>query len=199
MWDRKYDRADYVYGTAPSRFLLEQAQWLTPGLRALSLADGEGRNSVFLAQQGLDVTAVDSSGVALAKARRLAGARSVPVTFIHADLREWDWQPESYDLVVAIFIQFAEPALRDRIFKGMRRTLKPGGVLLLHGYTPRQLDFGTGGPSDAALLYTVEMLAEAFDGMAIERLEAYEAEIDEGIGHSGRSALIDLVARKPVG
>lgn len=196
MWDQRYDGDEYVYGTKPSQFLLAQSKWLQPGHKALAVADGEGRNSVFLAEKGLSVTAVDSSKVGLAKARKLAESRSVEVDFRHADLRDWEWQAESYDLVAAIFIQFADPAFRKQIFDGMRRALKPAGTLLLHGYTPRQLEFGTGGPPDAGLLYTRDMLAEAFSGMKIVRLEEYEAEIDEGAGHSGRSALIDLVAQK---
>lgn len=197
MWDQRFDRDDYLYGTEPSQFLVAQTDLLRPGLRALAVADGEGRNAVYLAERGLAVTAMDSSRVALAKARTLATARAVEVDFQHADLQHWHWAPEAYDLVAAIFIQFAEPALRSAIFAGMQETLAPGGLLLLHGFTPAQLAYGTGGPPCAELLYTPELLWDAFAELEILRLEAYELELQEGTGHAGPAALIDLVARKP--
>lgn len=197
MWDERYGGADYLFGTEPNRFLTEQSERLQPGASALAVADGEGRNSVYMARQGLRVTAMDSSRVGLAKARRLAERRGVDVNFVEADLADWKWTPGAYDLVVAIFIQFAEPAFRAELFDGMQRTLKPGGILLLHGYTPRQIEYGTGGPPQVEHLYTPEMLAEAFSGMEILTLRDYEARLAEGSGHAGRSALIDLVARKP--
>ncbi|WP_417770620.1 SAM-dependent methyltransferase, partial [Stappia sp.] len=156
-----------------------------------------GRNSVFLAERGLDVVAMDSSDVGLDKARRLARDRGVTVDFRLADLDEWDWREAAFDVVAAIFIQFAGPAFRAQIFDGIERTLKPGGVLLLHGYTPEQLNHGTGGPPHAENMYTREMLADRFADWQIERLEAYEEELREGSHHSGRSALIDLVAHRP--
>ncbi len=197
MWDERFDRPEYVYGTAPSRFLLEQRAHLTPGSRALAIADGEGRNSVYLAEQGLDVVAMDSSRKGLEKARALADARGVTVDFRHGDLADWDWDAAPYDLVVGIFFQFADAALRARIFDGMQRATRPGGLILVHGYTPDQVALGTGGPGRADLMYTPDMLREAFAGCEILRLESYTADLDEGPGHKGTSALIDLVARRP--
>ncbi|MGG7644513.1 SAM-dependent methyltransferase [Rhodovulum sp. YNF3179] len=197
MWNDRYDRPDYLFGTAPAVFLTEQAEWLRPGLRALAVADGEGRNSVYMAGQGLDVVAFDAAEVGLDKARRLAAARGVTVDFRLSDIESWDWDAAPYDLVVAIFIQFADPALRARIFEGMTRALAPGGVLLLHGYRPEQVDYGTGGPPLRENMYTEEMLRVAFADLEILRLESYDREVQEGEGHSGMSALIDLVARKP--
>lgn len=197
MWNDRYDRPDYLFGTAPAVFLTEQAEWLRPGLRALAVADGEGRNSVYMAGQGLDVVAFDAAEVGLDKARRLAAARGVTVDFRLSDIESWDWDAAPYDLVVAIFIQFADPALRARIFEGMTRALAPGGVLLLHGYRPEQVDYGTGGPPLRENMYTEEMLRAAFADLEILRLESYDREVQEGEGHSGMSALIDLVARKP--
>ena len=115
-----------------------------------------------------------------------------------ADLKTWDWVDSSYDLVVAIFIQFADPSFRAEIFEGMKKTVKPGGTILLHGYTPKQIEYGTGGPGIVENLYTEEMLRNAFSDFEIEELTSYDKSIDEGAGHSGMSALIDLVARKPV-
>lgn len=198
MWDQRFDRDDYFYGTEPSQFLVAQAGRLQPGLRALAVAEGEGRNAVYLAERGLKVTAIDSSRVGLAKAQRLAAERAVHVDVQHADLGQWRWHPEAYDLVVAIFIQFAAPALRATIFAGMQQTLAPGGLLLLHGFTPAQLAYGSGGPPCAEQLYTPELLRDAFAGMEILRLEAYELDLKEGSGHVGQAALIDLVAHKPL-
>jgi cyclopropane fatty-acyl-phospholipid synthase-like methyltransferase len=198
MWDQRFDRDDYLYGTEPSQFLVAQSDRLPPGGRALVVAEGEGRNAVYLAERGLRVTAVDSSQVALAKAQRLAAERAVEVDFHAADLAHWQWEPEAYDLVAAIFIQFADPGLRSAIFAGMQQTLAPGGLLLLHGFTPAQIAYDSGGPPCAELLYTHELLRDAFAGMEILRLQDYELELQEGSGHAGRAALIDLVARKPL-
>ena len=127
-----------------------------------------------------------------------AGAEdAAAVRALVADLLAWDWPEGAYDLVVAMFIQFANPAERERIFAGMVQALKPGGRLLLHGYTPKQLEYRTGGPGAVDNLYTPEMLRQAFAGLEIEALREYEAELNEGLAHRGRSALIDLVARKP--
>lgn len=196
MWNERYDREEYVFGTEPNAFLKSCASILRPGQKALAVADGEGRNGVWLAGQGLDVTGFDASAVGLDKARRLAARRGVEVDYRLASVEDWAWQPDAFDVVAAIFIQFAEPPLRKLIFQGMIRTLKPGGLLLLQGYTPRQLDYGTGGPRAVENLYTRPILEDAFASLAIERLEEHDSEIDEGPGHSGMSALIDLVARK---
>lgn len=197
MWDERYATQDYVFGTEPSGFLVRHSGLLTPGAKALAVADGEGRNSVFMAEKGLHVTAMDSSEKGLDKARRLAVERKVAVDFRLADLKTWTWEPEAYDAVAAIFIQFAAPDFREEIFDGIERTLKPGGLLLLHGYTPRQLAYGTGGPSAVENLYEPDMLAKRFGSWEFLRLEEYTAELDEGAGHSGTSALVDLIARKP--
>ncbi len=196
MWDERYAKPGFLFGTEPARFLKEQEAYLTPGARALAVADGEGRNSVFMAQHELDVTAFDGSPVAVAKARQLAEERQVAVNFNVADIDHWDWKPEAYDLVAAIFIQFSPPKEREAVFAGLKQTLNPGGTLLLHGYRPEQLAYGTGGPPFAANMYTEALLREAFGDMEILRLEGYDREVQEGSGHSGMSALIDLVARK---
>jgi cyclopropane fatty-acyl-phospholipid synthase-like methyltransferase len=196
MWDDRYASADYLFGTKPAAFLVSHAALLRPGQRALAIADGEGRNSIFLAEQGLSVTALDSSSVGVAKAQRLAAERQVSVDFRVADVFSWEWTPDTYDLVVAVFIQFLNPDERSQVFDGMQRTLRIGGRVLLHGYRPEQLDYGTGGPPFPEFMYTEVLLRTAFQEMSIEQLDTYDAELDEGAGHVGRSALIDLVARK---
>ena len=127
----------------------------------------------------------------------MAASASTERTFQFANLKTWDWAETAYDVVAAFFIQFAAPAFRTAIFEGMKKTVKPGGLILLHGYTPKQIDYGTGGPPVAELLYTEDLLRDAFGDFEIETLTAYARKIDEGAGHSGMSALIDLIARKP--
>lgn len=197
MWNERYDRPDYLFGTEPAAFLRRYADYLKPGLSGLAVADGEGRNSVFMAERGVDTLAMDASPVALAKARSLAEARGVTLRHVEADVTAWDWTPVTHDLVVAVFIQFLAPTERAAVFAGMAETLKPGGVLLLHGYRPEQIAYGTGGPKQAENLYTDVLLRDAFAGLETEVLESYDCEIREGEGHSGMSALIDFVARKP--
>lgn len=197
MWDKRYSQPGFVFGTQPAAFLLKHRDHLPKSGTCLCVADGEGRNSVWLAGQGLTVTANDSSPVGLEKARGLARDANVDVDFRVADLAAWDWAPDTWDVVAAIFIQFADPAFRNQIFAGMKQTLKPGGVLLLHGYRPEQIAYGTGGPRAVENLYTKAMLRDAFGDWQIDVLDAYDAEVDEGAGHSGMSALIDLVATKP--
>ena len=196
-WNERYAGEDFLFGTAPNAFLRAEQRRLPARGSALALADGEGRNGVWLAEQGLDVLAVDASDVGLAKSRRLATERGVTLAWEQADLARWDFGRERFDVIAAIFIQFADPVLRARIFDGMKAALKPGGVLLLEGYRPEQLEYRTGGPSELANLYTESMLREAFGDLHIEYLASYDAELDEGAGHRGMSALIDLVARKP--
>jgi len=196
-WDERYAGEAFLFGTAPNAFLASQRHRLPAAGTALAVADGEGRNGVWLAEQGLDVLAVDASTAGLAKSRKLAQSRGVTLHHELADLAQWDFGTERFDVIAAIFIQFADPALRARIFEGMCRALKPGGVLLLEGYRPEQLGYGTGGPSEVANLYTEALLREAFMTLRIEHLACYDAEIHEGSGHDGMSALIDLVARKP--
>jgi len=160
------------------------------------VADGEGRNSVWLAQQRLVVDAFDVADRAVQKAQALARQAGVQVNHTVADCDGFAWPEAAYDAVAAIFVQFADPALRTRLFQRMVASLKPGGLLILQGYTPRQLDYRTGGPPILSHLYTADLLRTAFAGLTIITLSEYEADVQEGTGHSGRSALIGLVARR---
>jgi cyclopropane fatty-acyl-phospholipid synthase-like methyltransferase len=196
FWQDRFSSEDYRFGTAPNAFLKAHAHLLNKGQSALAIADGEGRNGVFLAEQGLDVLSVDFSPNAQAKARKLAAARGVLLRVEQVDLINWNWPPESFDVVAAIFFQFAGPADRAKIFAGIKKTLKPGGLLLLEGYGPKQLDYKTGGPSQLDNLYTGALLREAFGDFASVDVREYDAEIYEGSGHGGMSALVDLVGRK---
>jgi SAM-dependent methyltransferase len=195
-WNSRFAETGYVFGREPNAFLAAQKHRLHAGQSALAVADGEGRNGVWLALQGLDVLSVDFSPVGLAKARGLAAEHGVALRTAQVDLADWDWDVPPADVIAAIFIQFADPDMRTRIFAHMKATLKPGGIILLTGYRPEQLQYGTGGPSQRENLYTETMLREAFADLTIEHLAAYDAEINEGAGHHGMSALIDMVARK---
>ena len=197
MWNDRYKAPGYLFGTDPAAFLRREEGRLVTGQTALCVADGEGRNSVFLAERGLRVTAMDTSEVAVDKARALADSKGVKVDFHVADIAAWDWDARRYDVVVGIFFQFAGPALRDEIFAGIVRALAPNGLLLLHGYTPAQLDHNTGGPRILENLYTSDLLADRFKDLDVLHLAEYEAELAEGSRHVGWSALIDLVAQKP--
>jgi SAM-dependent methyltransferase len=197
-WNRRFAGDDYVFGTEPNEWLRAHADVWQPGQRVLCVADGEGRNSVWLAQRGLVVDAFDIADLGVAKARRLAASKGVEVNVEVADCDGYAWRSEAWDGIAAIFVQFADPALRARLFAHLVDSLKPGGTLLLQGYTPKQLDYRTGGPPVLEHLYTEPMLREAFDTLEIVELRDYEAEVAEGSGHRGWSALIGLVARKPV-
>lgn len=195
-WEERFSAGGYLFGTQPNAFLKAQADRLRPGMCALSVADGDGRNGVWLAQQGLHVHAVDFSPTALRKARELAKRRGVAIETECADLLHWTWPEAAYDVVVAIFIQFAPPDARTRMFEGMKRALRPGGVLMIEGYRPKQLEYGTGGPRQLDQLYTRELLEQAFGEFAELAIEEYDTELNEGERHTGMSALIDLVGRK---
>ena len=195
-WQQRFAAPGFLFGTEPNAFLKAHAHLLRKGDTALAVADGEGRNGVFLAEHGLDVLSIDFSPLAQEKARALAKQRGVSLRVQQVDMRTWDWPEAAFDVVVAIFIQFSTPAERERDFAGIKRALKPGGLLLLEGYSPKQLEYKTGGPSRVEQLYTRELLEQAFGDFASLDIREYEAELNEGDRHAGVSALIDLVGRK---
>lgn len=195
-WNERYSTPEYHFGTAPNAFLKSQAHLLRPGLKALAVADGEGRNGVWLAEQGLDVHTFDLSPNGIAKARALAATRGVTLRIEEDDIHTRDWPSEAYDVVVAIFIQFSPPAERSKVFAGMKRTLKRGGLLLMQGYRPEQLKYGTGGPKEVENLYTRALLEQAFGDFAALDIREHDSVLHEGERHVGMSAVIDLVGRK---
>ncbi|MGE5158678.1 MAG: class I SAM-dependent methyltransferase [Gemmatimonas sp.] len=195
-WNQRFGSDEFVFGTEPNQFLRSHAAAFPHHGRILCVADGEGRNSVWLARQGFQVDAFDLSEAGVAKARKLAAQAGVSVNYQVADCDSFAWSAAGYDGIAAIFVQFADPDLRKRLFAHMVASLAPGGVLILQGYTPKQLDYRTGGPSAVSHLYTEPMLREAFAELEIIELREYEAELSEGRGHHGRSALIGLVARR---
>jgi cyclopropane fatty-acyl-phospholipid synthase-like methyltransferase len=194
FWDQRYSAPEYIFGTSPNLFLASRQHLFKPGDRVLDIACGEGRNSVWLASLGCQVLGMDVSPLALTNARQLAADRGVTVAWQEADVRSWQWQPDAFDAVVCIFIQFADPSQRARLFSGLQTTLKLGGKLVLQGYTPKQVEYKTGGPPQAAHMYTAAMLRDAFAGLDVVHLQEHEDVLSEGTKHVGRSALIDLVA-----
>jgi len=198
-WDARFSSDEYIFGAEPNLWLAQHADLLKPGMRVLAVADGEGRNSVWLAKQGLQVDAFDISPVGIDKARKLAHQQGVDINFSIHSVEDYPWSTGTYDAVVAIFIQFADPETRAALFKHMKSALKPDGVILLQGYTPKQLDYKTGGPPNLSHLYTEDLLKESFGDLAIAELTAYEHVLTEGSQHHGQSALIGMVARKPFG
>jgi len=195
-WEKRYAAPEYLYGTEPNAFLKAQANLLPKTGKVLAVADGEGRNGVWLAEQGLDVLSVDFSPKAQAKAKALAARRGVAVRFVEADVTAWDWPTAEFDVVAVIFIQFCGPPERRRIFAGIRQALKPGGLLLLQGYRPEQIAFATGGPSEVENLYTEAMLREEFGSFGKLDTRIHDSVVSEGARHSGMAAVVDLVGWK---
>jgi SAM-dependent methyltransferase len=197
-WEGRYAVPEYAFGKAPNYFLASCKALLPSSGRALVVADGEGRNGVWLAQRGLDVLSLDFSPSAQRKAKALAAECNVSLAFQQCDVHDWDYPDAIFDVVVEIFTQFSPPRDRERKWAGMRRALRPGGLLIIHGYTPKQLDYGTGGPKQMENLYTRAMLEASFKDFIDMRIVEEEREIHEGTSHGGMSAVIGLTARKPL-
>jgi SAM-dependent methyltransferase len=195
-WEDRYRVPAYVFGTEPNYFLVSCKALLPRSGKALAVADGEGRNGIWLAEQGLEVLSLDFSPSAQEKARALAKQRGVTLTIAQADVHTWDYPEAAFDVVVEIFTQFSTPAERAKKWAGMRKALKRGGLLIIQGYTPKQLQYGTGGPKQVENLYTRAMLEEAFRDFRDMKIVEEEIEIYEGTSHGGMSAVINLTARK---
>jgi 2-polyprenyl-3-methyl-5-hydroxy-6-metoxy-1,4-benzoquinol methylase len=197
FWNERFDKEEFIFGKEPNEYLVEQSKhYLRPGNKVLCIADGEGRNGVWLAKQGMQVVGFDASDIALAKALQFAQENQVVVEYSFSDTDSFAWHANTYDSVVGIFIQFADPAMRSRIFKQVYGTLKPGGIFILQGYTPKQLEYKTGGPSLIEHLYTEGMIRDLVKDFQVLDLCCYEKELSEGARHSGMSALLGLVAKK---
>jgi SAM-dependent methyltransferase len=192
-WDDRYADSDYLFGTAPNDFLKSVAERLPPNSRILCMADGEGRNGVYLATLGHKVTALDQSRVGLEKAKKLAKQKQVSIETIKADLAEYDLGVESWDCIVSIFFHIPS-SVRAHIYPRIITALKPGGILMLESYTPEQLNHGTGGPPIAELMLTKDELAQYFSEMNLEHLQELEREVIEGTGHTGLASVVQLLA-----
>jgi cyclopropane fatty-acyl-phospholipid synthase-like methyltransferase len=196
FWNSRYAEPGYAYGTEPNAFLVSQKKYLRSGGKALAVADGEGRNGVWLAQQGLDVLSVDASDVGLRKTQELAADRGVAIRTEKVDLTTWRWPEQKFDVVAAIFIHFP-PEVRARMHRHMFEALKPGGVLILEAFTPAQLNYKSGGPPVAEMLYPADMLRIDFAGGEFLLIEELVTELAEGKYHRGPGAVVRLVLRRP--
>ncbi len=195
MWDQRYSNETYAYGTEPNDFLVAMYNKLPTG-KALCLAEGEGRNAVWLAQQGLEVTAVDSSGVGLQKAKKLAKNRGVKINTVHTDLADFEIKAKHWDIIVSIFCHIPSK-LRHIVHSQCVRGLRTGGMILLEAYTPIQLSYNSGGPSSADLMMDVQSLSDEFADLKFIHLQEHVRKIHEGEFHKGTGAVVQVLAKKP--
>ncbi len=197
MWNERYAGDTYFYGTEPNDFLSSQAHRWVPGQRVLCLAEGEGRNAVWLALQGLKVTAVDLSTVGLDKTRRLASAKGVEVACIHADLAEFEMGSAVWDGIVAVFAHLP-PEVRERVWGRIPAALRPGGAFVAEYYAPGQEQRPTGGPREVSWLPSAAMVEQAFGAtLQTEHLWSGERDVHEGQGHTGLALVTQYVGRRP--
>ena len=194
-WDERFSIEDYLFGAEPAQALVKLEHYLIPQGDTLVIADGEGRNSVYLASKGFKVTATDASTVANVKAKALAASRNVAVDYQVEDFFDIDWSAKQYDNIVGIFFQFIPPDKIKQVLTALRTAIKKGGTLLIHGYTPQQIELSTGGPKDVSLMYTKELFEDMFENVEILVNNEYQMQLTEGSGHNGPSALIDFVAQ----
>jgi SAM-dependent methyltransferase len=194
MWDERYSTEEYVYGTEPNDFLHTVAPRLPVG-RTLCLCEGEGRNAVFLAGLGHQVTALDGSAVGLEKARRLADARDVSIRTLHTDLAQYTIETGAWDLIVSVFCHLP-PELRRRVHEEVVAGLCPGGMLVLEAFTPQQLEYGTGGPSAADMMMSLDGLHDELRGLRFDHAAELDRELQEGRYHNGLAAVVQVVAVK---
>ena len=202
FWDERYKDAGFAFGAEPNAFLASQKHRLRVGQRALVPGDGQGRNGVWLAQQGLAVDTVDVSPLGVARAREFAATKGVGVNAEVADLREWNWPTAAYDIVASLYVHFTDED-RPHMHRAMLRALKPGGILILEAFSVEQLDMqknhGSGGPKVATMLYSAEKLRSDFELASLEMLEELNTRLDEGHRHSGEAAVIRAIVRKSGG
>ncbi len=194
MWDERFSEPGFAYGTEPNGFLVSVVDSIPPG-RILCLAEGEGRNAVYLAALGYDVTAVDNSSIGLEKTESLARERGVTVATVNADLAGFDIEPGAWQGIVSIYCHLP-PVVRAALHERCLRGLAPGGVFVLEGFTPRQLELGTGGPRSRELLMQLEIIRQELPGLRYEIAREVEREVIEGRYHTGNAAVVQILAVK---
>ncbi|MCF3972467.1 class I SAM-dependent methyltransferase [Paracoccus salsus] len=196
-WNERFGDESYHYGEAPATFVKTHMRHLGDAARVLTIAEGEGRNAVWLAAQGYRVTAVEPTEAGRRKALDLAARHAVSIEWRAEDLAEFAWPDEAFDAALGCFFQFAGPEFRARILVGLGRSVRPGGQVFLHGFSTRQMANSSGGPRVEAQLWTVPMILASFPGWQVIRAEDHDAILDEGQGHAGLAALIDVIVKKP--
>jgi SAM-dependent methyltransferase len=195
MWDERFSEPGHAYGTEPNEFLVSVAGRIPEG-RVLCLAEGEGRNAVFLASRGHEVTAVDASRIGLAKAQALANQRGFEIETVLADLYELEIEPGAFTGIVSIFCHLPSP-VRAAVHERCLRGLAPGGAFVLEGFTPRQLELGTGGPRSRELLMELGIIRQELPGLRMDTAREVERHLDEGRYHRGTAAVVQVLAFKP--
>ena len=196
-WDERYRAHEYFYGTEPNAYLWQQTGRMTAGKPALAICDGEGRNGVWMAQQGMEVVSVDSSAAGLLKAQKLAETRNVSLKTVEADLAGWDWPEKHFNVVAAIYAHFS-PHVRQHVHSAICRTMVPGGIVVLEAFSKGQLGRTSGGPKEMDMLYSPEDLSADFKELQILELLEGEVYLEEGKGHQGMGRVVRLLARKAV-
>jgi SAM-dependent methyltransferase len=194
MWDERFSEPGYAYGTEPNEFLVSVADKIPRG-RVLCLAEGEGRNAVYLAGLGHEVTAVDASTVGLEKAESLARARGLHIETVNADLADVSIEPTGWQGIVSVFCHLP-PVVRAALHERCLRGLAAGGVFILEGFAPRQLELRTGGPKSRELLMELEIIRQELPGLRFEIAREIERELAEGKYHNGIAAVVQLLAVK---
>lgn len=195
-WDERYSKEGWVFGTEPNEFLQQEVHRIPEG-QVLCLGEGEGRNSVFLAELGYEVVGVDRSQVGLDKAQSLARERGVFVETVFSSIEDFDLKEGEWEGIVSIFFHLP-PELREKVHRSVVQGLAPGGILILEAYTPRQLELGTGGPPDPEKLMTLDLLREELEGLDFLVAREIERDVQEGHLHSGVGSVVQVVAVRPL-
>jgi len=194
-WDKKYNTAEFVYGTEPNTFLKQNLPAITSGNKILSLGEGEGRNAIFLLKNGFQVTAIDQSIIGLTKASKWASTLGFNLNIICDDLKHHPREENHWDAIINIFAHMYTNE-RIKMHQRVEKALKVGGVYILEAYTVDQLKFDTGGPKELDLFMDFHTLKKELSHLSFEVEKEYIKEIREGIGHTGQSAVVSIVARK---
>lgn len=195
FWDSRYSEDGFAYGLTPNVFLSSFENSFKTGQKVLVIGDGEGRNGVWLAEQGCEVTSVDSSLIGVEKAQKLAKEKNVEIEAICADLTQWDWPDSEFDFIVIIYVHFP-PNVRAALHDKIVSALKPSGQLIMESFTPDQLNYSSGGPPVLEMLYSAEMMKDDFKLLEIQELNECVVELNEGKYHCGDGAVIRLLAIK---
>lgn len=195
MWNQKFDREDYLYGTEPNDFLRTASQQIPANSQILCIAEGEGRNATFLAKLGHHVTAIDASEVGLKKATQLANQNNVSINTLVADLAEFDMGQSRWDGIIAIFCHLP-PTLRKQVNQNIVIALKPNGLFIAEAYNKNQLQHNTGGPKDSDLLMDLNEIQLELTGLDWQHAVETSREIFEGTGHTGTGEVIQLIGTK---
>jgi 2-polyprenyl-3-methyl-5-hydroxy-6-metoxy-1,4-benzoquinol methylase len=195
LWDERY-RGGWLFGQEPNAYLQAQGYRLRPGMTALAVADGQGRNGVWLAQRGLAVTSIDISPLAMAHAKELAQQRAVEIQTVCADLTGWTAPEAAFDVIVEVYAHFPG-AVRTAIHSNLTKALKPGGLFVFEGFHERQAGRASGGPKDPDMLYTPEKVARDLSALQILELLEGTVFLSEGIRHQGEAWIVRALARRP--